>query len=105
MTQSIEKSFFHRAKYIEKKYWEKINISIVNWEKLFVIALTTNNAMYRDLLILMILSFFYQILNTFNTLFYIFTVIKNLSQACCNSCKTEIKLKSHQANVIFPYPL
>ena len=35
MTHSIEKCFFHWKKSIEKKYWEKINIDTINWEKLF----------------------------------------------------------------------
>ena len=31
----LKKGFFNREKSIEKNYWEKINIDIVNWEKLF----------------------------------------------------------------------
>ena len=30
LTQSVEKNFFHRAKYVEKKNLEKITIDTIN---------------------------------------------------------------------------
>ena len=32
---SVNPAIFHRAKSIEKKYWRKINIGTITWEKLF----------------------------------------------------------------------
>ena len=47
-------TLFHGAKSNEKKYLEKINIGTINWKKSFLIdPLTTDNAIYRDLLTLM----------------------------------------------------
>ena len=31
----VTRHFNSRVKSIEKKYWEKINIDTINWEKLF----------------------------------------------------------------------
>ena len=28
-------TLFHGANSIEKRYWEKINIDVINWEKIF----------------------------------------------------------------------
>ena len=41
---------FHRAKSIEKKYWDKKNID--NWEKLLIDPPRTNNARYCESLTL-----------------------------------------------------
>ena len=42
LTQSIEKSFFHRAKSSEKKYWEKENISKNYWKKILRMVFNSN---------------------------------------------------------------